>query len=100
MSGQRWLLAGLLAILLPGCAPDGQTPRAVLNTAKALPPAERRLVIKTTLARVCPVPLSDAELERAAVYVEANAESLESQWLVGRLDRFDAESRICRGGKN
>jgi len=99
MSGQRWLLAGLLLILLPGCAPDGLEPRAALVTAKNLPQDERRAVIKKTLSRVCPVPLSDAELERAAVYVEINAASLESQWLVGRLDRMDAETRICRGLK-
>lgn len=99
MSGHRWLLAGLLLTLLPGCAPDGPTPRAVLNTAKALPPAERRIVIKKALSRVCPVPLTNAELERAAVYVEMNAASLESLWLVGRLDRMDAETRICRGQK-
>jgi len=98
MNAQRWLLAVMLLTSLPGCAPDEQT-RAVLNTVKGLPPAERRAVIKTKLARICPVPLTDAELERAAVYVELNAASLESQWLVGRLDRMDAESRICRGAK-
>jgi len=43
--------------------------------------------------------MSDEELERAAVYVEINAASLESQWIVGRLDRMDAEARICRGQK-
>lgn len=97
MNGRMWLLAGLLLISLPGCAPD--EPRAVLNTVMSLPPAERRAAIKTKLARICPVPLTDAELDRAAVYVELNAASLESQWLVGRLDRMDAESRICRGAK-
>ena len=99
MSGQRWLLAGALLILLPGCAPDDLTPRVALATARSLPPAERRIVIKKALSRVCPVPLTNAELERAAVYVEMNAASLESQWLVGRLDRMDAETRICRGIK-
>lgn len=98
MSAQRSLLAVLLLISLPGCAPDEQT-RAVLDTARNLPPASRRVIIKTKLARVCPVPMTDDELERAAVYVEAHAENLEAQWVVGRLDRFDAESRICRGGK-
>lgn len=97
MSGRKLLLAGLLLISLPGCAPD--EPRAVLDTVKGLPPASRRVIIKTKLARICPVPMSDAELERAASYVEANAASLEAAWVVGRLDRFDAESRICRGAK-
>lgn len=97
MSAHKWLLAATLAPLLIGCAPD--EPRAVLDTVKGLPPAERRAVIKTKLARICPVPLSDAELERAAIYVELNAASLESQWLVGRLDRMDAEARVCRGAK-
>ncbi len=97
MNGRKFLLAALLLTSLPGCAPD--EPRAVLNTVMSLPPAERRAVIKTKLARVCPVPMTDAELERAATYVEMNAASLESQWLVGRLDRFDAETRACRGGK-
>lgn len=99
MRAQRWLLAATLATLLPGCAPDGQTPRAALDMVKGLPPVDRRAVIKSKLARVCPAPLSDAELERAASYVEANAASLEAAWIVGRLDRFDAETRICRGAK-
>lgn len=98
MSGRKWLWAGLLLISLPGCVPENPT-RAALNTAKSLPPAERRIVIKKALSRVCPVPLTNAELERAAVYVEMNAASLESLWLVGRLDRMDAETRICRGQK-
>lgn len=97
MSVQKWLLAVLLLISLPGCAPDET--RAALDTVRGLPPAERRVIIKTKLARICPVPLTDAELERAAVYVEANAASIEASWIVGRLDRFDAESRICRGAK-
>lgn len=97
MNDRMWLLAGLLLISLPGCAPDAPTPRAALATARSLPPAERRIVIRKALARVCPAPLSDAELERAARYVEMNAASLESQWIVGRLDRMDAETRICRG---
>lgn len=97
MNARMWLLAALLLTSLPGCAPD--EPRAVLDTVKGLPPAERRAVIKTKLARICPVPLTDAELERAAAYVELNAASLESQWLVGRLDRMDAEARVCRGAK-
>lgn len=99
MNGLRSSLAALLLISLPGCAPDAPTPHSVLATARSLPPAERRIVIRKALARVCPVPLSDEELERAAVYVEMNAASLESQWLVGRLDRMDAETRICRGVK-
>lgn len=99
MNGRRWLLAALLLTSLPGCAPEGLEPRAALVTARNLPPVERRLIIKRTLSRICPAPLSDAELERAASYVEANASSLEAQWIAGRLDRMDAETRICRGMK-
>lgn len=98
MNGRKLLPAALLLILLPGCAPDDPA-RAALDTVRSLPPVERRAAIKRTLARVCPVPLTDSELERAAVYVELNAASLESQWLVGRLDRMDAETRVCRGQK-
>mgnify|MGYP003345602886 CR=1 FL=1 len=48
-----------------------------------LPPRARQLLGYAGL------PERAAELERAAAYVETNAASLESQWLVGRLDRFD-----------
>lgn len=98
MRAHKFLLAALLLTSLPGCAPDEQT-RAVLATARNLPPANRRIIIKTKLSRICPVPLSNAELERAANYVLANADDFEALWLVGRLDKFDAETRICRGAK-
>jgi len=85
----------MLTTLLAAC--EDANPGAALTILKNRPRAERRAVIKHKLSRICPVPMTDAELERAAVYVESNAASLESRWVVGRLDRFDAESRICRG---
>jgi len=91
------LLAAMLAPLLIAC--EDENPRAALDTLKSRPQAERRAVIKQKLSRICPVPMSDSELERAAVYVERHAASLQARWIVGRLDRFDAESRICRGNK-
>lgn len=97
MNAQRLLLAAMLALSLTGCAEENPAP--ALTALKDRSPVERRAIIKSKLSHVCPAPLTDAELERAAVYVETNAASLESQWVVGRLDRFDAETRICRGIK-
>ena len=59
--------------------------------------ADTKAGIKAKIARACPAPLTNAELERAAVYVLAHAVDLEAVWVVGRLDRMDAETRICRG---
>lgn len=97
MHARKLLLAGLLLTSLPGCEDGNLAP--ALTALKSRPPAERKVIIKQKLSRICPVPMTDAELERAAVYLESNASSLESQWVVGRLDRFDAESHICRGIK-
>lgn len=95
MSAPACLLAVTLALSLPACERD--EPRAVLATLKKTPPTERRAAIRKKLARVCPVPLTDAELERAAVYVETHADDLEAVWMAGKVDLFDMQSRVCRG---
>jgi hypothetical protein len=61
-------------------------------------PAARKAEIARQLARLCPVPLSDAALERAAAYVETHRDA-GSLAIVNDLSRLDAEARICRGSK-
>jgi hypothetical protein len=92
-----FLLAVTLQLSLPGCGEE--KPGVVLATAKSLPPTKRVAYIKKQIAKACPVPLTDEELDRAANYVMFHASDLESVWLTGRLDRMDAETRICRGMK-
>lgn len=86
----------LLTILLGGCAPGKPEPIAVINAAISAPtPSARKASIKKQIAAVCPTPLSDDDLERAALYVEVNHEK-GAVWLVRRLSKMDAETRICR----
>jgi hypothetical protein len=62
-------------------------------------PAARKAEIRRQLAALCPAPLSDDELERAASYVEAHRDK-GAMWIVGRLSHMDAETRVCRNIKN
>ena len=64
-----------------------------------MPAPERRAYIKKVIARACPVPLTDAERDRAADFVMANAANMEAQWVAGKLDLLDAASVVCRSGK-
>ena len=90
-----WCLAAVLMTSLPGC--EQGNPAIVLATAKSLPANKRATYIKKQIAKACPVPLTDEELDRAADYVLSHALDLEAVWVVGKLDRMDAETRICRG---
>ena len=83
-------------LLLPACAPVNQRPSpvAVVRLPAVTDPAARRAEIKRQLARVCPVPLDDARLERAAAFVLAHPEAAP---IVGDLSALDAQARACRG---
>lgn len=84
------LLPTMLASLLAGCA-NAPPPTA--------PPvaAIRQADIRRQIAPVCPTPLSPGDLDRAASVAERHASDRDVTRVVGRLDRMDRESRVCRG---
>lgn len=51
-------------------------------------------VIRQAIARACPAPLTADELDAAADYVTAHPDAAP---LIGQLDHFDQEARVCRG---
>jgi hypothetical protein len=61
--------------------------------------AERIVYIRKVIARACPSILTDAELERAAMFVLSHKSDAEAVWITGRLDKMDLETRVCRGVK-
>ncbi|WP_428988637.1 hypothetical protein [Methylocapsa aurea] len=61
-------------------------------------PAARKAEIARQLARLCPVPLNDAALDRAADYVETHRDA-GAVAIVNDLSRLDGEARVCRGMK-
>lgn len=90
-------------LLLGSCAPSDPPPLAVVTPRLAsviseATPKARRAEIRRQLAALCPSPLTDAELERAAQFVETHR-SRGAVWIAGRLSRMDDEARICRGAK-
>lgn len=88
----------ILMLSLQACAPDRPEPAAVIRAIAAKPTREaRKAEIVRRLAPVCPTPLSDSALERAAVFVETHRDA-DSVAIVGDLSRLDAESRACLGG--
>jgi hypothetical protein len=87
----------ILTPLLASCEAERAPPVAAVRTVLAQnTPAARKAEIRRQLAAVCPTPLSDDELERAASYVEAHRDK-RAVWIAGRLARVDQETRICRG---
>ena len=91
----------VLTILTPwlaACAPDRPSPVAAIQAVQGKTTLEaRRAEIKRQLSRVCPVPLSNDALERAARYVETHRDK-DALAIVNELSRLDAEARVCRGG--
>jgi hypothetical protein len=71
-------------------------PVAAISAPAQATPAARIAEIKRQLARLCPTPLDDAALERAAAYVETHRDK-DVVAIVDDLSRLDGESRICRG---
>jgi hypothetical protein len=70
--------------------------RAVVSVLSEKTPATRKAAIRRQLAALCPMPLSEDELERAAQFVKENR-SKGAVWITGRLLRMHREPKICRG---
>ncbi len=92
MRARNWLL--LLPILMTslGACESANHGRPL---AVAVPSnADRKAAIQKQLAPMCAEPLSDDDLEKTAHYVETHRDAA---WVIGRLDRMDRETRLCRG---
>lgn len=88
-----------LPILLASCASGPQPtapPVAAVRTTGTTADA-RRAEIRRQIAKACPAPLAQSELERAASLVERLSADADVFALVKRLNKFDLETRICRG---
>jgi hypothetical protein len=98
MSALKFLpLLPILTLSLQACAPERPEPIAAIRTVLAQDtPAARKAEIRRQLAKICPVPLSDVALERAAAYVETHRDA-GAVVIVRDLSRLDAEARVCRG---
>lgn len=98
MRAAVYLLA--LTILTPwlaACAPERPPPIAAIQAINGkTTPEARRAEIRRQLSRICPVPLSDDALERAARYIETHRDK-DAVAIVNALSRLDAEARVCRG---
>ena len=88
----------MLTTLLAGCVSANQQEGPIISTTGGTR-AERIVYIRKVIARACPSPLKDAELERAATFVLAHKADAEAVWITGRLDKMDVETRICRSVK-
>jgi hypothetical protein len=94
------LLLMMLTPLLASCEAERAPPVAAVRTVlEQSTPTARKAEIRRQLAALCPAPLSDDDLERASVYVESHRDK-GAVWIVGRLSRLDAETRVCRGLKH
>lgn len=91
-------LAILAPIFLAGCA-SGSQEGPVIGATHATR-TERIKYIRQVIARACPSPLNNEELERAAKFVLSHRSDVEAVWVTGRLDKMDLETRVCRGRKN
>lgn len=78
---------------------NGFDPKTVLGQIRDAAPEQRKAIIQTVIARVCPAPMTNDERERAATFVLAHVDDPDAVAVVDRLDRFDAETLICRRGK-
>lgn len=100
MRARTFLLSLMIPILsLAACDDGGPPPIAAVRavTAQTTPEA-RKAEIKRQLARICPTPLGDADLERAAAFVETHRDK-DAVAIVRDLSRLDAEARVCRGAQ-
>ncbi len=80
----------ILMTSLESCAVANRTsPLAVAAPSRAA-------TIKQQLAPICPDPLTDDELEKAARLVETHRDP-DTVAVVGLLDKKDREARLCRG---
>jgi hypothetical protein len=94
------LILTTLTPLLQACVPGGQAPAtAIIQGLQNLPEVERRAAIRRQLSAICPVPLDDAALDRAADVVVKYAKDRTVTALVKDLSRLDNQARVCRGEK-
>lgn len=63
---------------------------------RASDPAARKAEIRKQLAPLCPAPMTAAELNDTANYLDAHRDAAP---LAQRLLRFDKQTSICRTGK-
>ncbi|WP_457797655.1 hypothetical protein [Methylocystis sp. S23] len=87
MRKSKSLLAGVLLISLAGCESVQQN-KPVLKSE-----------IKVGLSRICNVPLTSQNLERAARVVERYAHDPDVVGAIDDLDAQDQQARICRSMK-
>ena len=95
-------LLAMLPLLLQACAPGRVPevkPQAVVRLAGSVAQEVRLAEIRKQIAKVCPVPLTDAELERAAAFLEAHASDAAAIAVVGDLSLLDEQTRVCRSLK-
>jgi hypothetical protein len=95
MNARNWICLAILTQLLVGCESVNQSDLAVSAVENTR--AQRIVYIKKVISRACPTPLKDDELERAAQFVLDHRDNKEAVWVTGRLEKMDAEVRICRG---
>jgi hypothetical protein len=87
----------ILTPLLGACETERAPPVAAVRTVLAQDTkAARKAEIRRQLAALCPTPLSAADLETAAAYVEAHRDN-DAVTIVRALSRLDVEARVCRG---
>jgi hypothetical protein len=90
----------ILVILTPwlaACDPERPRPVAAIQAVQGkTTPKVRKAEIRRQLSPICPVPLSDGALERAARYVETHRDK-DAVTIVNALSHLDAEARVCRG---
>jgi hypothetical protein len=92
-------IAVLAALALGACNNTGQAPLGAMESILSKPtPETRKAELHRQTKALCPVPLSNDELEWTAQYVEENRDK-GAVWIVGRLWEMNKESRICRGLK-
>jgi hypothetical protein len=65
--------------------------------AKADSSAARKAEIRLQIAKVCPTPMTSADLDRAATVVERYAADRDVTATVGRALKMDRETGVCRG---
>lgn len=86
----------ILALSLPSCVTGPSVAPRAVTVPKASDAASRRAEIHRQLAPLCPANMSPADLNAAADYLDAHKDAAA---LVGRLDRFDRETEVCRTGR-
>lgn len=85
----------MLASLLSGCNETRPplAPAAVVTTTQTTQPA-RDLVIRAQLERICPIPVTPAQLDKMAAYIRVHPDAAP---VVGPFITVDEGARLCRG---